>query len=56
VVRALIPRKVAYSRSRGLEQFANQPDGFGQRACAEAEGALDQTCRAKDVAREVDAT
>ena len=48
------PRARSCSRSRGLEPFTDQLDGFGQRGWAEAEGAFDQARLAKDVARQVE--
>ncbi len=47
-------RALSCLRLHGLELLADQLDGFGEHACAEAEGALDQTRLAKDVARQVE--
>ena len=51
--RVMLPREVLLSLTR--PQAAHPPaGGFGQRACAEAESALDQARLATDVAREVE--
>src|SRR3984957_14243639 len=42
------------SRSCGLKLLAEDLDGFGQDACTETEGALDQAYLAADIAREVE--